>query len=92
MKVLLDTHIAIWALSDSRELPQRAREESGYRFLPITHQAILAYTELDHGKAGFSHKDPFDRLLIAQAKSSGMLFITHDAMLDVYGEPVVAIV
>ena len=27
MKVLLDTHIAIWAMSDSRALPQRAREE-----------------------------------------------------------------
>ena len=67
-------------------------EESGYFFLPISHEAILACAGLDYDKVGASHKDPFDRLLIAQAKSAGMLFITHDAVLAAYGEPVVAIV
>lgn len=134
MRMLLDTHIAIWAIADSRDLPQRAREailnaendvfvsdvsawevavksvahpdvlpcdveqflskckESGYRFLPISHEAILAYAGLDCDKAGASHKDPFDRMLIAQAKSSNMLFITHDAALAAYGEPFVSVV
>ena len=66
--------------------------QSGYRFLPISHEAILAYAELDYDKVGLSRKDPFDRLLIAQAKSFGMLLLTHDAALAAYGEPLVAIV
>lgn len=33
------------------------------------------------------HKDPFDRLLICQAKSENMLFLTHDELLPYYNEP-----
>ena len=32
------------------------------------------------------HKDPFDRLLIAQAKNEDMTFVTHDALLPGYRE------
>lgn len=32
------------------------------------------------------HKDPFDRLLICQAKSEKMLFLTHDELLPYYNE------
>ena len=32
------------------------------------------------------HNDPFDRMLTAQAKAEGMLFITHDALLPDYHE------
>ena len=134
MRILVDTHIAIWAIADSPDLPLRAREiildaandvfvsdvsawevavkavarpgvlpcdaeqfllkceESGYRFLPLAHEAILAYAGLDYDRVGTAHKDPFDRLLIAQAKSSSMVFITHDAALAVYGEPFVLVV
>ena len=34
------------------------------------------------------HRDPFDRALIAQAKIEGMAFLTADAMLARYGDPV----
>lgn len=41
--------------------------------LPITHRHTLAISELpDH------HRDPFDRLLIAQARSEGMTLMTAD--------------
>ncbi len=33
------------------------------------------------------HKDPFDRILISQAKSENMLFLTHDDSLTSYSEP-----
>lgn len=33
------------------------------------------------------HKDPFDRILISQAKSERMTFITHDDRLTAYNEP-----
>ena len=33
------------------------------------------------------HKDPFDRILISQAKSENMTFITHDNTLSAYNEP-----
>ena len=45
MNLLLDTHIAIWALND-----------------------------------------PFDRLLLAQAKVENLSFITHDSLIPAYGE------
>jgi PIN domain nuclease of toxin-antitoxin system len=44
----------------------------------------------DHGAAvgtlPFHHRDPFDRLLVAQAQSEGMVLLTHDAQLAAYGE------
>lgn len=32
------------------------------------------------------HRDPFDRLLVAQALSEGMILLTHDAKLAAYGD------
>ena len=32
------------------------------------------------------HRDPFDRILITQAKTEGMTLITHDSLLAGYGE------
>lgn len=134
MKVLLDTHIAIWAISDAPDLPKAARRAildpaneiyvsdisaweiaikavakpksipfksadfiegcnlSGYRFLPVERSAIIAYENLDYEAVGDAHRDPFDRLLMAQAKTSDMLFLTHDGTLSLYSEPHVVIV
>lgn len=33
----------------------------------------------------FHHRDPFDRLLVAQALSGGMASVSADAVLDAYG-------
>lgn len=134
MDVLLDTHIAVWALSNAPALSAAAKNvilnganeifvsdiscwevavkrvakpdavpfgardfiqaciEAGYRWLAVSHDAIAAYEELDYDAVGNAHRDPFDRLLIAQAKTSGMLFLTHDRVLGLYGEPTVSIV
>jgi PIN domain nuclease of toxin-antitoxin system len=31
------------------------------------------------------HRDPFDRMLIAQAKCEGLIVVTHDRMFERYG-------
>ena len=51
----------------------------GIQALFITHAHTLAVSELpDH------HRDPFDRLLIAQARSEGMKFMTADQVCAKY--------
>ena len=37
------------------------------------------------------HKDPFDRLLIAQAAAEGMQLLTADRIVAQYGGPVLAV-
>jgi len=55
-----------------------AREEFGG--LPITLQhASLA------GRLAFPHKDPFDRLLIAQALTENMTLVSNDRVFDATG-------
>ena len=43
-------------------------------------------------KAPQKHKDPFDRLLICQAKVENMLFLTHDCLIPYYNEACVVFV
>ena len=43
----------------------------------------LAYSE----SAPHPHNDPFDRILICQAKSEQMLLMTHDSLIPYYNEP-----
>src|SRR5205814_10398858 len=52
----------------------------GFQVLPIlpTHTARLIGLP-------FHHKDPFDRLLIAQAMVEGVPIISNDTALDAYG-------
>ena len=38
------------------------------------------------------HHDPFDRMLIAQAKAEKMSLLTHDTQLSFYGEKCVVLV
>ncbi len=54
-------------------------KENNFHILPIEpkHTAIL--TELP-----FHHRDPFDRLLIAQAKSENIPLVSTDPALDAY--------
>lgn len=130
MKLLLDTHIALWATLQSRSLPGKSRSliedadndiavsvatiweiaikhalargrpddieipgrtaaeifiAAGYTILPVTALHAAAIDDLPP-----LHRDPFDRMLVAQARSEGMHLITHDALLADY--PVSAIV
>ena len=47
---------------------------------------------LDTLKTDNDHKDPFDRLLLAQAKCEQMIFLTHDSKLPGYHEKCVVLV
>jgi PIN domain nuclease of toxin-antitoxin system len=44
----------------------------------------LAVNDLPH-----IHKDPFDRMLLAQAKAEGMPLLTSDSILRAYPGPVI---
>ena len=54
--------------------------ESGLLILPITPEHILTNTALT-----FHHHDPFDRLIIAQAKREGLTVVTIDNLFQQYG-------
>ena len=117
-RLLLDTHVLLWWLSDDPQLGESSRqtiinprnqvyisaastweisikksigqltapddmdaivESEGFEKLPIT---------LFHGDQAGSlpelHKDPFDRMLIAQAQSEGLVIVTNDEKITQY--------
>lgn len=128
MNILLDTHIAIWAITDDPRLSQKARElimdegnnifisavstlevnnkrksksnnlefttaqfiecceEAGYIQLPLQSRHFIAENSLEWGGDGPEHKDPYDRLLLAQAKAENYHIMTHDSMIPLFKE------
>jgi PIN domain nuclease of toxin-antitoxin system len=82
---------SVWELSIKQGLgklalpgdPTAAIEAAGFTLLPIS---------ATHGwKAGSlppHHRDPFDRMLVAQAACEGMVLVTRDADIPRYGVPV----
>ena len=58
----------------------------GYTELPVTAEHALSVEALP-----LLHKDPFDRLLLAQARTEGMLLLTVDALVIQYQESVRAV-
>jgi PIN domain nuclease of toxin-antitoxin system len=64
------------------ELLRRASLENGYGEIAITGQHATAVRSL-----ASLHKDPFDRLLLAQAHVEGMLLLTADGTVARYGRP-----
>lgn len=61
---------------------RRALLDNGYIELPITSQHAIATAHLPP-----IHKDPFDRLLVAQAESEGVLLLTSDRIVARYPGP-----
>jgi PIN domain nuclease of toxin-antitoxin system len=128
VRVLVDTHLLLWAVGSSRRLPEGARALildaanevffsaasvwevaiksalrrrdfnvnptvllralalSGFSELPVTaaHAARV-------GALPAIHRDPFDRLLVAQSLVEPMTLLTNDAVLVRYG-PLVELV
>lgn len=119
MKLLLDTHLLLWALTDdprikplrkrllaadnevffsvaslwevsikvslgkleaNAEVIRDAALDSGFLELPI-----LGPHALHVGALPWHHRDPFDRLLVAQALAEPMRLLTADEQLSVYG-------
>ena len=123
MRLLLDTHVLIWALNDLTQLGQEARELfadsdtqvlfsaasiweiaikvrlgradfterpemvakearlTGFIDLPVNVDAAARVAELP-----LHHRDPFDRLLVAQAMAEPARLYTADAKLQRYSE------
>ena len=121
MKLLLDTHLLLWAAGQPARLPRRARAliedpenelffsaaslweiaikrglgrqdfqvdarllrrgllDNGYRELPITSEHAVNTDHLPE-----LHKDPFDRILIAQANVEGITLLTDDRRVAAY--------
>jgi PIN domain nuclease of toxin-antitoxin system len=62
---------------------RRALIDNGYVELPVTSEHGVAVAGLPP-----VHKDPFDRILIAQALVEGFTLLTTDAMLGRYPGPI----
>lgn len=67
-------------------------EMAGFKKLPIDDRHICALETLEKKNGMPEHNDPFDRMLISQAKADGMLLLTHDQKFSFYDEPYIAIV
>jgi len=125
MKLLLDTHLLLWAASDPNRLSVRARTlinnseqellfsaaslwevaikrglgrkdfhvdprllrrgllDNGYSELAITSEHVVAIQSLPP-----IHKDPFDRLLVAQATVEAISLLTVDPVVAQYPGPI----
>ena len=64
-------------------LLRRALLDGGWQELPVQAHHALAVAALP-----LLHRDPFNRLLLAQASSDGLLLITADQQLAAYPGPV----
>jgi len=128
VKLLLDTHLLLWAAGAPEKLSETARElilDSGntlyfssasiweivikkglgrddFRVDPVRLRMLLVangYEEIavesDHALAVNLlpplHKDPFDRILLAQARAERVLLMTADTQILPYGDGVVAV-
>ncbi|MEO7397299.1 MAG: type II toxin-antitoxin system VapC family toxin [Ilumatobacteraceae bacterium] len=91
---LLFSAASLWEISIKSSLDQtgfkvdarrlwRMLLVNGYRELPITSEHTIAVNELPA-----LHKDPFDRILVAQARVEGLLLLTSDKIVAKYGEGV----
>jgi PIN domain nuclease of toxin-antitoxin system len=64
-------------------LLRRGLLDNGYVELPITGEHALAAGELPN-----LHKDPFDRMLVAQSMIEGITLVTADAIVAGYPGPI----
>ena len=61
-------------------------QEAGFLPVEMRDKHVLASETITRAEGAPLHHDPFDRMLIAQAKSENMSFITHDSLLPYYEE------
>lgn len=128
MRILLDTHIALWAIADTAKLPDEVIkilekesnevfysvasvwevaikhkikpenmpvseedfvalcEKTGFTRLPIKTDHIFLLKTLVRADNAPKHNDPFDRMLLSQAKYEKLKLLTHDSQFPYYGE------
>lgn len=79
------------AIKESRgklRLPEpfeRGVDESGFGRLGVSFEHARRAAALP-----WHHRDPFDRMLIAQAQGEGLAIVTADRIFAAYGVPVIA--
>jgi PIN domain nuclease of toxin-antitoxin system len=73
---------AIGKLAEPADLPERIRD-SGFRELHITSEHAIAA-----GRLPLIHRDPFDRMLIAQALCEDLTLVTRDGDIQKYEVPI----
>ena len=93
MKLLLDTHTLIWAVDDPAQLGAQAVAE----LQDPTNELLLSAgsiwelaikvgaKKLELSMPYRHHKDPFDRLLVAQSLYEQISIVSADPQLDAYG-------
>jgi PIN domain nuclease of toxin-antitoxin system len=89
---LISSAVNVWEIAIKRSIGKLTAPENlieriegaGAQLLAITARHAHAVAQLP-----FHHRDPFDRLLIAQAKLEGCAIITKDRAFAAYGVPVV---
>ncbi|TCS73463.1 PIN domain nuclease of toxin-antitoxin system [Sulfuritortus calidifontis] len=59
---------------------EREVQANGFAFLPIQLMHIAIVERLP-----VQHRDPFDRMLVAQALAEALPFVSADQSLDIYG-------
>jgi PIN domain nuclease of toxin-antitoxin system len=78
--------MAIKRASGKLEVPEDlldTMEQRGFIELPVlSSHAIIAGALPPH------HRDPFDRMLVAQAQSEGLTIVTRDERIEAYDVPV----
>lgn len=67
-------------------------EQAGFKKLSLDDKHVIAYETLNKVENTPEHNDPFDKILLAQAKGDGMFFITHDKSFTYYNEPYLILV
>ena len=61
--------------------------KAGYGIIPISASDALEVRSLSYPTEGVKpHQDPFDRIMLAQAKNRHMYFLTADGLIPHYNE------
>ena len=68
-----------------KELSQFCRE-AGFLPLEVRDKHVFALETITRADDAPPHHDPFDRMLVAQAKAENMTFLTHDSLIPYYEE------
>lgn len=59
-------------------------KSAGYTFIPLKEEPVHQLQYLKRKPAQPPHKDPFDKMLLCQAVSENMFFLTHDSLINGY--------
>ena len=66
--------------------------EQNFMEYPLHQNHIFTVDTLTRPANVPEHHDPFDRLLVSQAKADGLTFMTHDSLISFYNETCVLMV